>query len=121
MSGTVQQLNVGKDDDGTSIYFELETQELEFGNRLTNKQLSDKLVIFSQDADDSNLQIIPNELDAINIDDIELGKRVAYTTLPTIETCFATIRWFGNAIKKSPILEGFYLNKVEDKGVTNGQ
>jgi hypothetical protein len=119
-SGDIQQMNGSKSDDGTAIYYELETQELEFGNRIINKRLEDKLVVFSENADDSNLQIIPDEKDAISIDSIDLGKRVANTTLPPIEAHFVTLRWSGNATKKSPILEGFYFNKVEDKGVQNG-
>ncbi len=116
LSGDIQQLNAGKDDDSVPIYYELETQELEFGNRIMNKRISDKLVVFSENADDSKIEMIADENDPKPIN-IELGKRVNNTTLPAVDAHFLTMRWSGNSVKKSPILEGFYFNKVEDKGV----
>jgi len=115
--GDVLAMNIGKTDDETPIYYELETQELEFGNRIIKKSLQDKMLVFSENAADSKLQITPDEKNAINIDNINLGKRVAHTTLPVIEANFVTIRWYGNATQKSPVLEGFYFNNVQEKGI----
>lgn len=109
-------MNIGRDDDGTPIYYEMETQELEFGNRLMKKSISDKLVVFSDNAFDSKIQVVADEKDAKDIS-IDLGRRVSQATLPAIEAHFLTVRWSGHTIKKSPVLEGFYFNKIEEKGI----
>lgn len=116
LSGDIQQLNAGKSDDSVPIYYELETQELEFGNRIMNKRISDKLVVFSENASDSKIQIQEDEKDFKTVN-IDLGSRVSNTTLSPLDAHFITLRWSGNATKKSPVLEGFYFNKVEEKGI----
>jgi hypothetical protein len=109
-------LNISRDDDGTPIYYELETQELEFGNRIMKKRIQDKMMVFCENAADSNLQMSVDDNDFKDVN-MDLGKRVNITTLPVIEGHFITVRWSGNATQKSPILEGFYFNKVEEKGI----
>ncbi len=119
IAGDVQQLNVGKSDDEDStaipIYYELETQELELGNRALLKAITDKLGVISQHAEDSKIEIIPDNLDAIPVN-IDLGSRVSTVTLPQLKGHYITLRWSGNSTTKSPILEGFYLNKIKDDG-----
>ena len=113
-------MNIGKDDDGEPIYYELETQELEFNNRFVQHRLSNKLIVASDNAANSKIDIKIDEQDfrPLNID---LGKRVNDVTLPaTLEGHFVTLRWYGNSKFKSPILEGFYFDKIDDKGVRNG-
>lgn len=116
--GDVQLINVGKDDDGSVIYYELETQELEFGNRAFNKTLTDKIATATQNADDSELQIIPEEKDEVNVS-IEMGKRTNSATLPKVKGHYVTLRWSGESATKSPVLEGFYLNNIKDDGIND--
>lgn len=117
--GDVQTLNVGKDDDGTPIYYELETQGLEFGNVFHRKQISDKIVVFTKDGIDSTLQ---GKADDNNYTDIEidLSNRVNIGQNIDMEGNTMQFKWFGEASEATPILEGFYVEKVTDLGITHG-
>lgn len=117
-AGDVQLINVGKSDDSTTIFYELETQDLEFNNRAINKAITDKLGIATQNAHDSEMQIIADDKDPKNIP-IDMGKRVNITSNLNIKGHYARLRWSGEAKEKAPILEGFYLNKIKDDGINN--
>src|SRR6185295_9823891 len=54
--GDVQMINIGKDDDGTTLYYEVETQEIDFGNRSHLKNISDQVQVVSKFGIDSVLQ-----------------------------------------------------------------
>jgi len=113
--GNVQLMNAGKSDDSEPIYYELETQDLEFTARGIIKAISDKLGVVAQYASGSNIEIIPGNEDPIPIN-IGMGKRVNVATLPNIKSYYITLRWSGEATEKSPVLEGFYLNNIESDG-----
>ena len=115
--GDVQGINVGKDDDGTPLYFELNTQEIEFENRAHLKKISNDIVVLTENGIDSSLESqqddgdfkpVPISLkDSVNIgDDIDL------------EGNFFTFKWSGTAKETSPILKGIYLENVTDLGIT---
>ncbi len=115
--GNVQGINIGKSDNGTSIYFELETQEIEFGNRATLKKIADKIVIFSRFAarstfmarsDDEDYQPIPMDLSG----NVNIGTDI------NLEGHFITFKWLGNSVSASPVFEGIYLEDVSDMGMT---
>jgi len=118
-AGDIQTMEVGKDDDGTPIYYELETQGLEFGNVFHRKKISDKIVVFTKDGLDSNLQ---GKTDGNNYKNIEvsLTDRVNIGQDILLEGNTVKFKWFGESTESSPILEGIYLEKVTDMGITHG-
>lgn len=116
-NGTVQSINVGKADDVTPIYYELETQDLEFGDRTHLKEITDKIVIFSDFGIDSSLAIKSNDGDYKPID-IELDNRVNIGQDIRSVGFFFNIKWSGTAKENSPLFEGLYLEKITDKGIT---
>jgi len=118
-TGEVQTINAGKSDDGMPIYYELETQGLEFGNVFHRKKISDKIVVFTQDGIDSALQGKTDNNDYQNIE-VDLSNRVNIGQKINLEGNTTTFKWFGEASEASPVLEGFYLEKVEDMGITKG-
>jgi len=116
-SGDVQGMNVGKSDDSTPIYYELQTQEIEFDNRAHLKKISDEIVMLTDSGidsflearqDDGDFKPIPLDLsDSVNIgEDIKL------------EGNYFTFKWSGEASETSPIFNGIYLEKVTDLGIT---
>lgn len=113
--GDVQMINLGKSDDFTPIYYELETQSQQFGNAFHKKKISDKMVVFSKDAGDSKVQIKADEADYKDVE-INLDKRVNKSKALNIEGSEMTLKWFGNTKRASPILEGFYIEDIKDEG-----
>lgn len=116
-TGEVQTINAGKDDDGEPIDFELTTQEIEFDNRSHLKNISDKIVVFTDygidswleaQQDDGDFKPIPVKLN----DTVNIGQDI------NLKGNFFTFRWSGTANETSPILEGIYLEKVTDLGIT---
>lgn len=118
-TGEVQTINAGKDDDGTPIYYELETQGIEFGNVFHRKKISDKLVVFTKDGIDSTLQA---KVDGGNYEDIEinLNKRVNIGKDIKLEGNTFNFKWFGESSESSPVLEGIYIEDTQDMGITKG-
>jgi hypothetical protein len=116
LAGDVQMINVGKSDDSTSIYYELNTQELEFSNRAYVKAILDVLGVAARYADDSKIEIISDDKDGKPLK-IDMGGRINISTLPNFKGHYITLRWSGNANNKSPVLEGFYLSKIIDDGL----
>ncbi len=117
-SGDVQTMNSGTTDNTTPIYFELETQELEFTGRQNLKKISDRLVVFSNNGLDSQLQVREDGDDYIPIN-IDLSKRVNIGEEINASGNFFTFKWFGSSSGTPPIFEGIYLDNVVDQGVVN--
>jgi len=115
--GAVQAINAGKSDDGTPIYYELQTQEIEFNNRAHLKKISDEIVVLTKNGidssleaqeDDGNFKPIPVDLN----DEVNIGENIK------LEGNFFTFKWSGTARETSPIFNGIYLEKVTDLGIT---
>jgi hypothetical protein len=100
-SGDVQCFNVGTNDDSTPIYYELETQEIELGDRFHNKTIHDKIEVLSEDG---HVHIKQDEED---YKPLEASK---------FDFHYLSFKWFGNTINLSPVLDGFYIKEVIDNG-----
>lgn len=115
-AGFAQTVNKGFMDNTTPIYYELETQEWEGGNRAHLKSISDKIVVFGKYMVNGKLQVKGGEGNFDDID-IDLNNRVAIGKKINIEDYYYTFRWFGESSGTSPMLEGFYIENIEDKGL----
>lgn len=116
--GSVLTLNTGKADVLTPIYYELETQELEFEARHHVKTITDKILVASKDAGDSKLQIRENDGDYKDIK-IDMSKRISKSEVVNLKGNYFTAKWFGNSDDKSPMLEGIHAENIIDKGIEN--
>lgn len=116
ITGNVQGFNVGKNDNGTPIYYELETQELEFINRAHTKKISDKIVILTENGIDGTFKAKQNDGDFKPIP-IKLNNLINIGQDINLEGNFFTLKWYGEASETSPILNGIYLESITDQGI----
>lgn len=116
-NGAVQMMNAGKNDDGAPIFYELETQELEFGNRAHLKKIANDIGVLVTDGLNSNLEV---RGDDGNYSDVPMdpSTRVIVGESINTEGHYFTFRWFGQVDSSSPVLEGIYLENVTDLGIT---
>jgi len=115
-SGDVQTFNTGFTDNGTDIFFELESQELEFGNRLHLKQISNQLAVFTRNGATSKFAVKADNKDEKPIN-IDLKRRVNIGKNINVAGHYMTFRWYGESDTVSPIFEGFYFEDVIDRGM----
>lgn len=117
--GTVQTINIGQSDDGESIFYEIETQEIEFGNRAHLKKIANQIAIFTRFGDTSSLTAKTDTSDYKPVAE-SLNKRVNIAENMNLEGHFVVFRWFGTAEGVTPIFEGLYLENISDMGMTYG-
>jgi len=113
-AGDVRSINVGTTDSGTAINYELLTQDIEFGNRAHEKQISDKLTVFSTDGQGSYLSCLCDgeEIPIVG----EFSKRVTVCKDVSLTGHFFNFRWFGTTSNNSPVFEGIYIEDITDNG-----
>lgn len=117
-AGRVQTLNLGTADRGTiDINYEMTTQDMEFGNRAHLKGISDQLVVFTKNGQDSSIQALCDGV--LTQIPMTLTARVNYGKDVNLEGHFFQFRWFGQSKGTAPQFEGLYIENIEDKGLTN--
>lgn len=116
--GDVQTIELGTTDNASAISYNLETQEIEAGNRAHEKQITNQLVAFMKFGQDGQLMIRAEDEDYKPID-LSLDGRVNIGDLPSVSGKFFTILWLGQVVssQKAPILEGFYIEEIKDLGI----
>ena len=116
-SGKLQTLNSGFTDNGTSIFFELISQDLEFGSRSHTKKISDKFVVFSRYGGSAGIQIQADDNQPKDIV-IDLNDTNAVGKNINFEGNKFLVRWYGNSIGQSPVFEGFEFPSISDEGIS---
>ncbi len=116
--GIVQSLNGGFSDNTTPIYYEVETQELEFGNRGHLKKIANRIVILGNFGIDS--QLLATQDGEVKSIPVESAKRVNIGNDVNLEGRYFTFLWKGMTTTNQPILEGFVIDDVTDMGITKG-
>jgi len=119
-TGEVQTINAGKSDDGVPLYYELQTQEIEFGNRAHLKSISDKITVLTEFGIDSSFEVKENRNGDFKPIQISLNDSVNIGEDINLEGNHFTFKWSGESSENSPIFKGFYLEKVTDLGITKG-
>jgi hypothetical protein len=115
-TGAVQAINLGTTDNSQPIFYELITQELEFGERSHTKKISDKIAVMSQNGQDGLIEITADDNDPFSIP-VDLSGRVAVAKDMNFEGNFFTLRWFGYCKGNPPVLEGITFSNVVDQGI----
>ena len=122
--GFVETLNIGTSDsattgsliDGAPIFFDLQTQEIDFGNRAIFNEISDEIVVFGHHGIDSEFYIQPDDDDFKPLN-VNLSKRVNVCSDVNVSGHYFTFRWLGNSQTSTPVFEGFYIEKIADLGI----
>jgi hypothetical protein len=115
-SGDVQKLNYGNTDNTNPIYYELETQDIEFGNRAHTKKINDKVVVFSQYASSSRVEIKADDKDPVQLR-TNMDGRVNVSKDNAIEGKYFRATWSGHTKTQQPVFEGIYFEDVIDQGI----
>lgn len=115
MGGRIQSINTGTTDNGNAINYELESQDLEGGNRSHLKQISDKLIVYTNNGIDSTIQF---RQDGGNIKDVPMktNQRVNIGRDINLKGNFFNFRWLGESMGTAPVLEGFEIQDITDLG-----
>ncbi len=115
--GLVQTINLGTTDNGTGIDYQVESQDLEFGNRGHLKGIADRIIGFTRNGQDSSLIItVDGEPKAV---DIEMTNAVSYSNPSTYSGHYFTVKWYGTSSGKAPVFEGVQFENVTDQGATD--
>lgn len=116
-SGNVQTVDYGTvDHSETPIYYELETQDIDFGNRSHKYQISNRITVFNNFGIDSSFQVRSDG--SINIKDVpvDLSERVNISQDINLIGHFFNFRWYGESTGTAPIFEGFQIERITDVG-----
>ena len=113
--GDVIEMNQGTTDDGDPIFYQLDTQELDCGNRAHVKAATDEMIVFSKNGQASQLYASCDgkEFEAIKA---TLDKRVNIVENLDLEFRFLILRWMGNSKGQAPVFEGLQIEKIVDQG-----
>ncbi len=114
--GNVQLVNGDTSDNGTPIYYELETQELNFGNRGHIKKIADKIAVLTDFGIDGVIEASTG--DSYKPIPMSLSNRVNFGKNINLEGNYFTFKWSGYTSLVSPIFEGFVLEGITDMGMT---
>ena len=119
-AGNVQTRNSGLTDNGTPIFFELESQDLEFGDRATTKQTSDAMIAFIKNGIDSQIEIKSDLEKDYKPVVMDLSNRVNIgKSIPVVQGHFLKVRWSGETSGTAPMFEGIYMPDITDQGYIN--
>jgi hypothetical protein len=116
-AGDVQTLNSGTTDNSSPIYYELETQEIDFGNRATFKAISDDIVVFTKNGQNGYFEVLPNGMTTTKTLKGDMTKRVAKMENAQANANYFTFRWHGESVGTPPVFEGFYIQDVISEGI----
>lgn len=115
-TGSVQTINSGWTDNTLPIFFFLETQEEDFGNRAHANGFNDLITIFTKDGIGTSMQVKSDDADYKDIVDT-LPNRVNTIGSITFEGHYFMFKWFGSTSTGSPTFEGLQIEKVIDEGL----
>lgn len=115
-AGDVQTINSGVTDNGTAIFYDLQTQPLEFGERQDTKLVTDKIVVFTRNGANGRIEIQADDGDFKTIP-INLVESVAVGRDLNFEFNYAILRWTGESIGTPPVLDGFHIPSVQNQGI----
>ncbi len=120
--GVVDTINLGMTDSGSAIDFFLETQDIDFssssgyGMRSHLKGISDEMAVYVDNGVTSQLKGRVNGGSLFPIIG-NLNNRVNVIQDINLQGNFFNFRWFGASDGTPPVLDGFYIEKIQDLGM----
>lgn len=125
-AGFVQTIDLGTTDaQGATtpapIYFSLETQDIECGDRSHSKAISNKIAVFTDNGLSSTFAArIDGNADPVQIP-MTLTQRVNVGTGINLQGNFFNFLWYGTSSGNPPIFEGFSIEDISDQGMGSAQ
>lgn len=118
--GDVIEMDQGTTDDGEPIFYQMDTQELDCGNRAHVKSISDEMVVYSNNGEASEMYA---SCDGKGFKAIKgkLNDRVNILDEVSLEFRFLVFRWMGSSKGPAPVFEGIQVEKIIDQGVQGKQ
>jgi len=113
-TGSVQTANSGLTDNGSPIFYFVETQNQEFGNRSQIKSSANNVAIFCKNGSESSLQVATDDNDFKDYAS-PLPLRVNVITTGSFSGYYARFKWFGSTSTETPVFEGIQIEKVVDQ------
>ena len=115
-SGNVQTLNKGQTDNEKPIFYFLESQDLDFGSRQNVKTISNNIVAFTTNGQNSRLKI---SADNKTFKDVPIDLTVKESVGRNLNERGHqfTVRWEGESTGNAPIFEGFNIPQITDEGI----
>ena len=115
-AGYVQLLNLGNTDNGTPIFYHLETQELDFGNRASTTILSNKMVVYGRNMMGSKIEYKNEKGNWVTIP-YQMTDTVNVFDGFNVEGKYFKFKWSGQTSGARPVFEGLYFPDLIDQGV----
>ena len=115
-SGNVQTLNKGFTDNGRPIFYFLETQDLEFGGLQDVKEISNNIVAFTDNGQNSRLKISTDGKTLKEIP-IDLTERVSVGRNVNERGNYFKFRWEGESTGDAPVFEGLFIPSPTNSGI----
>ena len=116
-SGLSQVFNSGHTDNGSEIFYNLETQDVDFGNRAHSNSFNDKIAVFCTDGAGSQLQFRADDGDYQDMTDT-LQLPVNVVDGLNGDGHFFAFKWFGSTKTSCPVFDGIYMANITDDGLT---
>ncbi len=119
-SGNVQTFDKGTTDNTSTIFYFLETQQLEMGNRAHVNNLSNLISVFTKNGGNSRLQVRTDDDD---YEDVKMSLQLRVNTGDGINVSgnYATFKWWGESNDTPPTFEGLYIEQISDEGQVRNQ
>ena len=117
-SGNVQVLNASNSDNSAPIYYELETQQLDFDNLAYLKKISGKIGTLNEYDVASSLDVKADD-DDYKSAKISSNNRVNIGEMANVEGNFFTFKWYGETSSSSPVFDGLYIEKITNLGIVS--
>ncbi len=114
--GNVQTMNSGLTDNTQPLFYELITQDLDFGNRSHIKKITDHIAVFTLNGQNSSLQVSSEYGDFVQIP-TQLNDGCTVLKRQNIQGRWLNFRWYGNTSGNSPTLLGLYFEEITDIGI----
>lgn len=114
--GNVQTMNTGLTDNGSPLFYELITQDIDFGNRSHVKKITNQMAVFTLNGQNSSLQYSSEYGDFIQIP-VQLNSGTTILKNQNIQGRWFNFRWFGNTSGNPPTLLGLYFEEITDLGI----
>ena len=114
-AGFVQTIGYGNTDNGTPRFYSIDTQEIEFGQRLDTKKITGHIGVFTRNAGGSTISVKEESDDWRSLS--KNLKSPIDIFDDNVEGRFIKFRWSGTTSTVDPVFEGFIFPEVKNQGI----
>lgn len=115
-NGNVQIQDLGQSDNGRTIFYSLDTQELELGQRENTKEITGPIALFTKNGQNMRIEMSHDDQDSHELP-IEKSPRVSIARNVSLRGKFFGLHVEGESTGKQPVFEGFVIQNINDSGI----